>query len=222
MEFEGKLGEGVVGGGLQGVEDDPLDVVALGGHRDRVPEADEQGFEPADDPEEIRIRGLDAHEDVVGGDAHPLRNGLDADGDSTLVLGDDLGPPFRVERETVCAEERLRFLDVLLRDPGAGQILLEEVLEAEEEGGLVAAPSALQVGVHVCHALRVLEEVAGLVGVGPQDQVVGHESLSWWSGLRVLWRGTPRANACHSRNPWTLKMSSTSFFGSFYDRSGVG
>ena len=63
-----------------------------------------------------------------------------------------------------------RLVDIRLADRLA-QVLAQEGLQAEEHGAVIAAAAALDVGISVLRARRILHPVAGLVGVGREDDV---------------------------------------------------
>ena len=164
MQLEVDLTLRVVRCLLEVLRDDLLDLAALGGDADRVPDAQQHGLDPAGHPVTLGTRVLDRDQHIGHRNDSSFGDCTDAQRQETVVIIDHMHPTLEVEWLTVNGEEFLCFTQVAVGDP-LGQVLLQVVLQAEHDGLGTAATAALDVREDAGGVRRVLEPVTGLVRI---------------------------------------------------------
>mmetsp|Transcript_18589 Transcript_18589/g.52574 ORF Transcript_18589/g.52574 Transcript_18589/m.52574 type:complete len:213 (-) Transcript_18589:105-743(-) len=170
-------------GFLEVPHDDLLHFAALGAHRRGVPNLHQQRLEVVREPEALRVGVLQGEQDVLVREDCPLGHRLDDNWQVPTVLLQDVLPRLAIEQLAVVAPDRVRevhlevflgVIDGLGRDHRSDHVLLEVVLESEKAhlGELTAA--ALEVGVDLLSARRVLQMMGDLIRVREQDYIVEH------------------------------------------------
>ena len=143
------------------------------GHR--VPDLHQERLHVVRQPEALRIRVFDRHQDIFHADHRPLGHRLDGEGEPALVLIDDVLPALSVELEAgreVALVVGRGLVDARLRHDFPREVALQEILQAEKTDLVVLAAPALKVGVHGLGPRRVLSPVAHLVRVREEEEVV--------------------------------------------------
>ncbi len=136
--------------------------------RGRVPDLREQGLEVVREPGDCGVRVHDRHEGIVYGNPRAFGNGSDLDRQAATVYIEDVSPARLVEDGVgaeVLAIEVASGHDLSFGHTDANEVLLEEVLEAEERAGLEVAATALEEREDVGRAGRVLLPVRRLVAI---------------------------------------------------------
>mmetsp|Transcript_37071 Transcript_37071/g.95735 ORF Transcript_37071/g.95735 Transcript_37071/m.95735 type:complete len:210 (-) Transcript_37071:114-743(-) len=165
---------------LQALVDNFLLLPALGADSRGIPHLHQERLEVVCEPEALRVSVLHGEEHVLVRQNCALRHRLDRDWQATTVLLNDVLPSLAVEHLLVVApgavevtlEVLLGGIDLRQGDDGSDEVLLDEVLQAEEAHILVRTAAALEVGVDLSRPRRVLQVVGHLVGVGEHKDVV--------------------------------------------------
>mmetsp|Transcript_37070 Transcript_37070/g.95732 ORF Transcript_37070/g.95732 Transcript_37070/m.95732 type:complete len:211 (-) Transcript_37070:114-746(-) len=166
---------------LQALVDNFLLLPALGADSHRIPHLHQERLKVVREPEALGVSVLHGEQHVLVWQHRALWDRLDRDGQPAAELPCDVLPALPVEDLLVIApdrmaevhlEVRLGLRDLLHRHHLPDEILLQEVLQAEEADLRIRAAAALEVGVDLSRPRRVLQVVGHLVGVGEHKDVV--------------------------------------------------